>query len=1057
MWRQLLGVIIVFLIIYPINAIDTLNTSNWWDDRWSYREEIEIPIDTSKEEAKFQPIDIHIVFDNSCWAVNETYNSIRVICEDDNGFHELESQVYDLNHIDDHHIDSCGLVFLIPDFATGKERYYVYYDDNEKPANNYIDHVSVKESYYRYEPIPGYPFESKYFKITQHGYIIYGVAYQGEFLGFSTAHQITKFKGNTVDVSSPKNAETWASFDFFYYYRDDVSKFSSTIQTLLSKEILIDGNLMVRFKIRSTTARKDVETAAIYTYYYCPTIDKKIFVYVKHKALEELHIGMETDVGNICGLQAGSMRSPSIEDLNFGRMYPYFHVYAEDGSIKEYTLDLNPEYTPNGIPVLTVKDDVDLGKHAWASFDDGEEGEAHAIIFASNTNITKGSDERDGIQVEALEGSTPGVLGLETDLISFYFSRNAYEKGSTVDLVIPSDFTVEYDAEFFSGYKNGYHAVDREAKLFQSLGPLRIITEKPTKIKEREEKTYAAKIFVHLASSAPMGIPLSLLTGRNFSYITVELYRKDKFVASDTAERLSIRSISTKGLLPHIFDWRNLSIFKKVVFHDIKPGVYLVKVYRNNPLLGGGRKFIGFKIIEVKENISTHIFCTIEGSIHIKLVDQKGKPIDKGEIKILYDNTTIVRGYTNENGEITFKIPVIGKPYTIFVIEKNILTYSSDIRLRFLHSKIDETIETSIYPFNLTITDTWGLPPDYTLTVWLTSDEMISSYSIYPYNKSEGCYIFKALPSAEYILNIRYKSFSVEREIKIPCENLNIRFPAEYNISVNISDRRGLPISDFKLVFIRKNLSKTFDKNKVSIPPGRYLLKIYEDQIIGERHITIVESRSIDILADKPSTLPIIFLSISLLFITLGFLNLKKKKKLALDLFSLSLIVFSMMYPWWMLNGVSNDSLKITTEIYIMPPSIISFYSAPDIICGEQVNLPENISLLLYVFPILLIISGVLLIINNYITRRRIKILLRLLPIILLILTIVLFYYGFSKITSISVGSFIGTGIYQTRIPGEEINYNIQAKWGLGWGLISCIASLSLIVISQVIQYSKKI
>ncbi len=1053
MWRQLLGIIILFLIIYPINviSIDTLDDS-WWDDKWSYREEINIPIDTSKDESKFQPIDIHITFNNPCWAVNESIHSIRVICEDDDGFHELESQIYDLNHTDETHIKSCGLVFLIPDYVDGSEKYFVYYDDTEKSSTNYIDHVSVEESYYRYEPIPGYPFESKYFKVTQHGYIIYGVAYQGEFLGFSTAHQITKFKGNTVDVSSPKNAESWASFDFFYYYENDVSKFSSTIQNLISKEILIDGNLMVRFKIRSTTARKDVETTAIYTYYYCPIVDKKIYVHVKHKALTELHIGMETDIGNICGLQAGSMRSPSIEDLNFGRMYPYFHVYAEDGNIKEYTLDLNPEYTPNGIPVLTVKDDVDLGRDAWASFDDGIDGEAHAIIFSSNTNITRGTDERDGIQVEALEGSTPGVLGLETDLISFYFSRNAYEKGSTVDLVIPSDFTVEYDAEFFSGYKDGYLAVDREAKMFQSLNPYRVITEKPSKGRVEEEEFFTVKTFIHLAPSTPMGTLLSLLTGKNFSYITVELYQGDRFIASDTAERLSIRSISRRGLLPHIFDWRNLSFFKKVVFHNIKPGVYLIKVYRNNPLIGRDKKFIGFKIVEVKDNTSIHILCTREGSIHIKLVDQYNTPIDNGDIRILYDNIDIAKGYTDQNGEVTLKVPVIRKSYTILVIEKNFLVYNDSIHLRFLHPKISNIIETSIYPLNITILDRWNLPPDYTLTVWLNSDEMISSTSIYPDNSSNGYYIFKDLPPAEYLLHIRYKSFLVERKISIPSRDLTIKFPAEYNISTNVLDRRGLPLSDFKIVFIRRNISKTFDKPMVSIPPGGYLLEVYDDtNIIGRRHITIVETRSVDILTDKPSILPIFFFSIGIIFIILGFLSLKRKKELAIGLFSISLIAFSMLYPWWVLYGTSSNSLEATTEIYIMPPSIISFYSTSNIICGEQVNLPENILLLLYIFPILLIISGISLVISSYINRRRIRILLKLLPIFLTILAIVLFYYGFSKITSISVGSFIGNGVYQTRIPGEDINYTLQANWGLGLGLIFCISNLLFLIFSQII------
>ncbi|MCK5031744.1 MAG: carboxypeptidase regulatory-like domain-containing protein, partial [Thermoplasmatales archaeon] len=254
----------IYLLILSITLssaqmVSSKDASEWWNDNWSFRQKIYVPIDTTLDEAKFQAVDIPMEFDNSCWAKNETKQSVRVIFQESGNLKELESQIYDLNHSDRSHINACSLVFLIPEEASGKETYYVYYSDDEKPSPNYPNHIEISEAYYRYEPIPGFPFESHYYKIKEGGYIVYGVAQQGEFLGFSTAQQITKFKAKTEEVTTPRNGESWASFDYFYYYDKGVEDFSSTIDRLISKEVFVDGNLMVKFGIVSGTSREDFQ------------------------------------------------------------------------------------------------------------------------------------------------------------------------------------------------------------------------------------------------------------------------------------------------------------------------------------------------------------------------------------------------------------------------------------------------------------------------------------------------------------------------------------------------------------------------------------------------------------------------------------------------------------------------------------------------------------------------------------------------------------------------------------------------------------------------------
>jgi len=123
---------------------------------------------------------------------NENQHSIRVVSWDGNNWHELESQIYDLEKSNDNFINSCGLVFLIPEFADGNEKYYVYYSDTEKDNPNYEDHVQIEESYYHYEPISGYALESSFFKITDDGYCNYLVSQEGQFMGYNTGQHIQK-------------------------------------------------------------------------------------------------------------------------------------------------------------------------------------------------------------------------------------------------------------------------------------------------------------------------------------------------------------------------------------------------------------------------------------------------------------------------------------------------------------------------------------------------------------------------------------------------------------------------------------------------------------------------------------------------------------------------------------------------------------------------------------------------------------------------------------------------------------------------------------------------
>ena len=102
-----------------------------------------------------QPIDILINFENKCWGQDENKHSIRVGMDDKSSITELESQVYNIKFSDGEFIDSCGLVFLIPEEANGEEEYFVFYDSSETDSPDYERYLEVIDSHYFYEPIPG--------------------------------------------------------------------------------------------------------------------------------------------------------------------------------------------------------------------------------------------------------------------------------------------------------------------------------------------------------------------------------------------------------------------------------------------------------------------------------------------------------------------------------------------------------------------------------------------------------------------------------------------------------------------------------------------------------------------------------------------------------------------------------------------------------------------------------------------------------------------------------------------------------------------------------------
>lgn len=1062
--RFLKSCIVFIILIVNIFTIHIVSEEiAWWDDDWSFRQELQIPIDTSTEQSKYQPIDMKVFFHHPCWVNTTEKHSIRVVMHKENYYEKLECQIYDLQFSNYNIIEICKLIFLIPESADGSETYFVYYDDTEKSSPNYPDRVHIENGHYYFEPIPGIPFESFFYKIIQDNNIVYGISKQGSFLGSGTSQQVTLFEENTRMVSNPKDVVAFASFDYYYNYgKDPINDFSSTLQDLTSNKIIIDGNLMVECGIESTSKKADFTTIAIYKYYYCPTEHKRMIVHVHHEALKPSKVIdypiLSDSNGNIAGIQVIKMSSPSIQDLNFGKMYPFMHVYNENEVIQEYNLDMDPEYTSaTGTRIITTEDDVDLGKRSWASIDDGKEGLSHSIIFDSNSVVKSGTDESQGIQFFAYVASLPGALGFEGDLQSLFFSRNFIDTGNEMDLTIPEDFVIEYNAEFFSTKQGGYPQVAEEAELFQTLIKL---SSAPTDQFEQNKETkgdYDFTAYVHLSPSMPFGAYLSILFGLNFSYVAGELYKDGEPISTGIAKRLGVNlpSFSESTPLEKIkqlitfFDYRNASIIKTIKFQNLETGKYLVKIYRENPFLGKQKKFVGYSVVEVPSQDKTHIFCSPQGSIKITVNDQNQRPVANVKaLLLLQKKITISESTTSDEGRLELYVPCNFKDSLDLIVMYNGATILNEkIRLSVLNSftSLNRNVDLDRYDLTVRVLDTWGLPPSYKINPILASDQLSDpNWRQTAKRTDEKEFLFEHLTPSEYQLEIEYKSTSLSDSILITSsdEQREYIFPIEHRLEFRFFTQRGLPLNNLNLKITRENKEKTLstntlEDNYIFLPPGTYKVSIFsEKELIGQRIINVIDDTKFDFLTIETSVIPLSFISIILFaFLVTAYLFLRKNDYNSfLTLIPVALILLSLALPWWSITSVSDD-LYHSTNLYLLPPELSTLTITQSVIAGERniESLPDIFSTILIVFIFVLSLSFLCMSVSIFLdkkNKKRSSTILLILSLIILLISLISFFVGISALSEIGVGSFFGEGDINVRIPGEYASATTHGYWG---------------------------
>ncbi|MBS3777876.1 MAG: hypothetical protein KGY50_01130 [Candidatus Thermoplasmatota archaeon] len=1031
----------------------------------SFDQELSIPIDTSLPEAAYQPIDLIVNFDHNCWAKNETQHSIRIAYSNGGDYTEIESQIYDLSHKDETHIDACSIVFLIPEEATGDETYHVFYSDKETSAADYPDHITVKDTHYYYEPITGQIMDFDYYQINQGEYAIYGICQQGELLGNGMSNAVVKLLPESTEFST-KNAEQIAGFYSSYSTNPAGTHIGTQWAEDITKTVLVDGNLMTRIRVKGTSPNDALLTDNIYTYYYNPTSTKRLVVNTNHQTLKDIQIqGNQQREGTFASLSTIKARSGTIEDMNLGEILPKIHFYSEDDTIVDYDMPTDPDAHPADW-LLGYSDDQDLGEKAWLCIDDPATGRAHGLIFEGNTGFLKG--ENDGIQVKASVHQHVKLPGLEADSGDLFAFRNAYENGEHITTLSKGE-NILFNVEYLALQTGGYERIDKESQLFQQLIKETPITRGNQTIEEEpteEPELYTLKATVHRARSAPLGSLLSAALGRNISYLTAELHKATSMVSSGSVGRLKFNSLDIEFEdnatliqkiqgIKSLFDFRNSTLFKTITFKNIEPGTYLIKIYKENSIRHDKRQFIGFTTVEVTEDASTRIFCKQQTSIELTVTDQNDDFIKNAITKIILDETLISKGSTDANGTVYLPIPTYtNKEYNLQTIYDGFLIDEKTVSLNLLNRFRPWTSTVSINRYNvqLNVLDTLGLPPGIDPRPLVKSDDMIQPTSITAEQTEPGMYQFSDLYETDYNLILSYKSWEYTEDLSVNHDKtLDIVFPAEFTLETNTLNTVGMPVSSGSILVERagRELKGTINENgigKIIAPPGTYTITINNDEnTIASQQVTLKGDKSIDVVSKQPSMLhqfiPIILIIAAV--VIAGFFFWQSHSKKGIYILLALLLLSSIFLPWWQLHGENNNT-ETMSETYLYPPTLITRTETNTVIGGEISEVPDVFITVLSLLSILLIVTSALIILLPFTPKKYSKIswILTILILILLILNIVLFWFTMSEVTKIGIGDFSGAKELSISIPGESEQATIPSTWGAGIGLYAVIASL---------------
>jgi hypothetical protein len=236
------------------------------------------------------------------------------------------------------------------------------------------------------------------------------------------------------------------------------------------------------------------------------------------------------------------------------------------------------------------------------------------------------------------------------------------------------------------------------------------------------------------------------------------------------------------------------------------------------------------------------------------------------------------------------------------------------------------------------------------------------------------------------------------------------------------------------------------------VPPGDYMIIVRADnEVIAQQQIQVRGEKTMDIVTTQDSFLHtlIVYLGLILVICTLVFSLWKKRLSFGFKFLTIGLLLIALVSPWWVLSG-EKDTVSTTTNTFVIPPQIITLTTSSNAIGGEISAVPEEVPMVLGVLSLLVAVTCFILFLSVLIMKRLRKttMILSLLSIVILVLSLIVFFYAFSQLTQVGVGSFMGSGNLDVTLPWEVEQTTISCSWGPGIGFYLLIPSLILLVLT---------
>ncbi|MGC9307735.1 MAG: MSCRAMM family protein, partial [Thermoplasmatota archaeon] len=479
-------------------------------------------------------------------------------------------------------------------------------------------------------------------------------------------------------------------------------------------------------------------------------------------------------------------------------------------------------------------------------------------------------------------------------------------------------------------------------------------------------------------------------------------------------------------------DLRNASLFKKAVFPRIPAGRYVIRIR------GGldGQRYIGSQPITITENTSTRIFCRLEGTLSVALQDQDNEGIPGVDIRLLTDNVAIALNATDSHGAATLHAPMPGS-YHLQATYKGFILHEQEIRLPHLNT-IEVTVE--LHDLDVTITDRLGMPPGVTLQPVLTSSEMTTPILLTGTDRGGGRYHYEDLPSGPYTLRLRYKSYTLERDITIPASTVDVTFPAVYTLDVATRNARGMP-QDYTIEITRDGRVIETDE----LPPGQYHVTAHDDNdVVAERDVFITGDTSIQMVSGQQPLFPL-FGSIAIILAAAGIMSLLQRSgqltlQRVLLITAAALLLLAPLQSWWQLDG-SQGALDVTTQVYLLPAEMVTTGTAPGYTGGDIADLPGLFNTMGTAVAGLLFTAAVLLALYHLQRRWWLPLLAGLAG----LAGIVVFTVGMSTAADVITGSLWGSGDVSIALSGYDAG-SVAASWSPALGFYLALAGVILLL-----------